>query len=91
MAVAVAVRLPHLLGGHVALDGDESIVGLMARDLLEGKRLPIFFYGQRYGLALRLDVVAGRHFVLESPPPSPPPELLRSLGFELAEPHAGQP
>src|SRR5262249_9449128 len=52
VAVAVAVRLPHLLGGHVALDGDESIVGLMARDLLEGRRVPVFFYGQRYGLAL---------------------------------------
>jgi hypothetical protein len=52
VAVAVTVRLPHLLGGHVALDGDESIVGLMARDLLAGKRVPVFFYGQRYGLAL---------------------------------------
>jgi hypothetical protein len=34
----------------------------------------------RTGLSrLRLDVVAGRHFVLEAPPA----ELLRALGFEL--------
>ncbi len=52
VATALLFRLPHLLGGHLALDGDEAIVGLMARDLLDGKTFPVFFYGQRYGLAL---------------------------------------
>jgi hypothetical protein len=33
-------------------DGDECIVGLMAKHLLEGKELPLFFYGQNYGLSL---------------------------------------
>ena len=52
VAVAILVRLPYLLGGHVAIDGDESVVALMARDLAAGKGVPVFWYGQRYGLAL---------------------------------------
>jgi len=34
------------------LDGDESIVGLMAKHLYDGKELPLYFYGQRYGFSL---------------------------------------
>jgi len=49
---AVVFRLPQLTSGQVALDGDEAVVGLMARDLLDGRGLPIFFYGQRHGLAV---------------------------------------
>ena len=33
-------------------DADESIVGLMAKHMMEGKDFPVFFYGQSYGLAL---------------------------------------
>ncbi|HEY3244994.1 MAG TPA: hypothetical protein VGM03_16760, partial [Phycisphaerae bacterium] len=45
-------RLPLILGGHFFPDGDECILGLMAKHLAEGRQLPVFFVGQRYGLSL---------------------------------------
>jgi hypothetical protein len=33
------------------VDGDESVLGLMAKHVAEGKEFPIFFYGQHYALA----------------------------------------
>lgn len=45
-------RLPQLLSQHLILDGDESIVGLMAKHLYEGKGLPVYFYGQSYGFSI---------------------------------------
>lgn len=44
-------RLPYLLGPHVSFDGDEAIVGIMAQDLLAGKNIPVYFYGQQYGFS----------------------------------------
>ncbi len=44
-------RAPQVLVGNTVPDGDECIVGLMAKHMLEGKRFPVFFYGQNYGLA----------------------------------------
>ncbi|MCG3129915.1 MAG: hypothetical protein FLDDKLPJ_00653 [Phycisphaerae bacterium] len=35
-----------------AVDGDEAILGLMAGHLLDGRGVPFFFYGQRYGFSL---------------------------------------
>ncbi len=62
LALAVALlflsRLPFLLRMELALDGDESIVGLMALHLLQGRSLPVFFYGQGYGLSI-LEAGAG--------------------------------
>lgn len=34
------------------MDGDECIVGLMAKHLYDGKEVPVFFWGQRYGFSL---------------------------------------
>lgn len=45
----------------MTLDGDEAVVGLMARHLCEGRRPAVFFYGQRYGLAL-VEAGAGATF-----------------------------
>lgn len=45
-------RLPFLLDPYLTADGDESIVGLMAKHILEGKAFPLFFYGQDYGISL---------------------------------------
>ncbi|MEZ5283502.1 MAG: hypothetical protein R2712_01585 [Vicinamibacterales bacterium] len=45
-------RLPQLLSPHLFLDGDEAVIGLMARHVADGRALPLFFYGQNYGLAL---------------------------------------
>jgi hypothetical protein len=49
--VCMLVRLPYWLGSHVSFDGDEAIVGIMAQDLLAGKNVPVYFYGQQYGFS----------------------------------------
>jgi hypothetical protein len=52
LVVAAGVsRLPQLTSPHLLLDGDEAILGLMAKHLAEGRDVPIFFYGQVYGLS----------------------------------------
>lgn len=52
LGAAVLARLPQLFGPHLLPDGDEAIVFLMAKHLLEGRGLSLFFYGQGYGVAL---------------------------------------
>lgn len=52
IALCIISRIPMLTSPNMVLDGDESIVGLMAKHLFEGKELPIYFYGQRYGLTI---------------------------------------
>lgn len=66
---AVMFRLPQLTSGQVALDGDEAIVALMADDVLDGSTVPVFFYGQQYGLALLevLPVAGACHFFGHDP------------------------
>ena len=44
-------RLPQLLSPNLLADGDECVLGLMAKHLAQGKEFPIFFYGQHYGLS----------------------------------------
>ncbi len=48
----VVSRLPQMLGPNFLTDGDESILGLMAKHMAEGRACPLFFYGQRYGFSL---------------------------------------
>lgn len=45
-------RLPQLLSNNLILDGDECVLGLMAKHMLAGKGIPVFFYGQAYGFSL---------------------------------------
>lgn len=52
VAVAVAARLPQLLSPNLLAEGDESLVGLMAMHVARGHDVPLFFYGQKYGLAV---------------------------------------
>lgn len=52
LAISLISRLPQLLSPNLLLDGDECILGLMAKHIAEGKELPIFFYGQNYGLSI---------------------------------------
>lgn len=47
-----ASRLPQILSSNLFLDGDECIVGLMAKHLFEGIEFPLYFYGQFYGFSL---------------------------------------
>ena len=52
------LRLHLLVRMDLALDGDESVVGLMSLHALQGKGLALFFYGQNYGLS-GLEVLSG--------------------------------
>jgi hypothetical protein len=47
-----ASRIPQLLSPHLMLDEDECVVGLMAKHLMEGSHIAVFFYGQSYGFTL---------------------------------------
>lgn len=57
--VALAVRFPMVLRAEGMLDHDQSVVGLMALDVSEGRRLPLFFDGQRYMGAVEPLLAAG--------------------------------
>ncbi len=50
--LCIVSRLPQLMSEKLILDGDECVVGLMAKHLYIGKEFPIFFYGQAYGFSL---------------------------------------
>ena len=50
-AISVVSRLPQLRSPNLLVDGDESVLGLMAKHVAQGKEFPIFFYGQHYGLS----------------------------------------
>ena len=64
---AMAARMPFVLRGETMLHSDECIVGLMAQDISEGTRFPIYFYGQRYMGALEAYVIAALRFVIADP------------------------
>lgn len=66
-AVALLVRWPFIARGETLLHSDEAIVGLMAQDIAEGTRLPIYFYGQRYMGALEAYAIAGLRLLLDDP------------------------
>lgn len=52
VAACILTRLPQLLDPNLMLDGDESVVALMAKHAYLGKELPIYFWGQTYGFSL---------------------------------------
>jgi hypothetical protein len=56
---ALAARAPFVARIEGALDSDQSVVGLMALDIAEGRRFPVFFDGQRYMGAVEAYVAAG--------------------------------
>lgn len=45
-------RLPQFFGDMLFPDGDECIVALMAKHILDGKGFPLFVYGAPYGFAV---------------------------------------
>src|SRR5205085_3794071 len=63
VTLLVATRLPVLLGPASSLDGDEAILGLMAKHMTEG-RFSLFFYGQGYAFAFVEAGLAALFFVL---------------------------
>jgi hypothetical protein len=56
-------RIPQLMSPLMVLDGDECIVGLMAKHFYEGKGLPLYFYGQSFGFSFA-EVIAIYPFYL---------------------------
>jgi hypothetical protein len=48
VCAAVAIRLDFMRAVRFTIDGDEAIVGLMGKHILEGKGVPVFYYGQHY-------------------------------------------
>lgn len=53
------LRLDFMRAASFAIDADEAIVGLMARHIVEGREIPIFYYGQHYMGSLEALMVAG--------------------------------
>lgn len=51
IVICFTSRLPQLLSENLLLDGDECIVGLMAKHAFEGEKIPFFFYGQPYAFS----------------------------------------
>ena len=58
LLAAALFKLGLLAAGSVPFNGDEAIVALMARHILQGER-PVFFYGQAYMGSLDAWLIAG--------------------------------
>jgi hypothetical protein len=58
------VRLPYLLSPNRILDGDEAILGLMAKHTAYFTEFPLFFPGQSYGLSFMETLPAAAAFRL---------------------------
>ncbi len=82
-----AARFPYTESSNFAVDGDESILGLMAKHMSEGREFPLFFYGQAYGLSLLETLPAAAAFLVFGPSPGlllPTPR--ESEATEVVEP-----
>ena len=63
-ALIAISRAPQLDSPNLLLDGDEGVLGLMARHAVHGRELPLFFWGQHYGLSLVETVMGALSFAL---------------------------
>lgn len=52
VALAIVSRIPSIVDDNIIMDGDECIIGLMAKWLAEGKAFYPYFLGQSYGFSL---------------------------------------
>ncbi|MES2704408.1 MAG: hypothetical protein V4649_17340 [Bacteroidota bacterium] len=50
--VCIISRIPQLVSDNLLLDGDECVVAIMAKHMLQGKAITPYFYGQSYGFSL---------------------------------------
>jgi hypothetical protein len=66
-AIAAVARLPQLLSPSLLAEGDECLVGLMGLHVARGHDFPLFFYGQKYGLAVVEASAAAAGFALFGP------------------------
>ncbi|OGP52184.1 MAG: hypothetical protein A2Y79_12900 [Deltaproteobacteria bacterium RBG_13_43_22] len=46
--IGLVIRVPYLSKYHYVLNMDEAVFGIMAQDIINGKGIPLFFYGQAY-------------------------------------------
>lgn len=58
LVVGCAIRWQLIYRMHYSIDSDEAIVGLMANHILEGRGIPVFYYGQHYMGSLEPILVA---------------------------------
>jgi hypothetical protein len=65
--VAILLRLPHFFSDGFFFDCDEAIIGIMAKDFLQGKVFPMYFYGQNYGFSTFETIVAALFIPFSSP------------------------
>ena len=63
MTLALLLRLDFLIASGFGIESDEAIVGLMAKHILEGKPVPVFYYGQYYMGSFEALVAAGFFFL----------------------------
>jgi hypothetical protein len=63
-AISLVSRLPQLRSPNLLVDGDESVLGLMAKHVAQGREFPVFFYGQHYALSSVEAGVAAVAFVI---------------------------
>src|SRR4249920_2628563 len=62
--ICVVSRLPQLRSPNLLADGDECVLGLMAKHVAQGKEFPIFFYGQHYAFSPVETVVSAISFLI---------------------------
>lgn len=62
LVLVLVFRTPYLWGNHVAFDGDEAVIGIMAQHLFSGEGNPFYFAGQRYGFSL-IEVLSAAIFL----------------------------
>lgn len=48
VVIGLILRLDFMRASGFTIDADEAIVGLMGRDILLGRGVPVFYYGQHY-------------------------------------------
>ena len=52
VALCLLSRLPLLMSPYFMPNGDECVLGLMAKHMAEGREFPFYFWGQHYGFSL---------------------------------------
>lgn len=64
VALSLISRLPQLRSPNLLADGDECVLGLMAKHVAQGREFPIFFYGQHYAFSPVEETAGALAFVL---------------------------
>jgi hypothetical protein len=66
--VGLAFRLDFMKATGFTIDGDEAIVGLMGLDILDGRGIPVFYYGQHYMGSLEAIMASGLFAIFGASP-----------------------